>query len=394
MHILLLRHYPLVEGPSMRAFACQIAEGLRGRGHRVTELSAPVVFGQLVPRSHPIAKWLGYLDQFLIFPPLLWLRVRLLSSSFLCVFSDQALGPWMPWLRNRPHIVHCHDLLALESSLGLQPFHRLSRSGSLYQRWILHGFRRARFFLSVSSATQEALERHLDQRPKLSAVLYNPLPVRFAVVPPDQANAAIRINLPQLETQTYLFHIGRNWYKNRLGILAIWEQLHRLGLPQHLVLVGTLDSLMQAWILQRPQLAPYLHVLDRASDDLVVALYNRAELLLFPSHSEGFGWPILEGLACGCPVVTTHRPPMTEVGGFAVTTIPPAPPPPLSLEPWALNAAMTVQMVLKRSPTEKERIRQLGFAQASRFLMEPWLDKLESYYHKALLLQENRLCPG
>jgi glycosyltransferase involved in cell wall biosynthesis len=55
----------------------------------------------------------------------------------------------------------------------------------------------------------------------------------------------------------------------------------------------------------------------------LMELYCNASALLFPSFEEGFGWPVLEGQACGCPVVTTGRPPMTEVAGKAAVFIDP-----------------------------------------------------------------------
>ena len=394
MNILLLRHYPPVEGRSMRSFADEIAAGMRSRGHSVRELTAPMFLGRVLPPSHRAAKWLGYVDQFLIFPPYLWLRACLLPRGSLCVLSDQALGPWLPWLIHRAHVVHCHDLLALEASLGFQPFLRLSWSGRWYQKWILQGFRRGRCFLSVSRATQAVLERHLPQCPKFSGVLYNPLPRRFVVLPKEQAVATLRCCLPGMDRQPFLLHIGTVWYKNRYGVLNILEQLHQLGFPQHLVLVGPVDAMFRRWLYQHPQLSTWVHVLERAGDELVVALYNNASVLLFPSHAEGFGWPILEALACGCPVITTDRPPMTEVGGQAVATIPPAPPPPEPLVNWARKAAQKVLLVLARSDSEKARMRALGFAQARRFQLEPWLDQLESYYRQALVLQGNSTCVG
>jgi glycosyltransferase involved in cell wall biosynthesis len=390
MHILLLRHYPPVEGPSMRSYADQIAQGLQSRGHTVHQLTAPIFLSRLLPRHHPWAKLLGYGDQFVLFPPLLWLRARLLRSGTLCVLMDQALGPWFPWLAGRPHLVHCHDLLALEASQGLQPFHQLSRSGRTYQRWIQRGFRKARCFLSVSAATQSALEVQLSKTPLLSQVLHNPLSPRFIVLPKQHAATRVQQALPTLNGQPFLFHIGRNWYKNRLGVLAIWEQLRLLGAEHQLVLVGTPDPVMQVWLDDRPQLAHALHVLQRANDDLVVALYNTASVLLYPSHAEGFGWPVLEALACGCPVLTTNRAPMTEVGGSAITTIPPAPPPPAPLEPWAAAAALTLQRLVSRPLDEQERMRDLGFCQAKRFTMNSWVDQLETYYQQALVLQEQR----
>jgi glycosyltransferase involved in cell wall biosynthesis len=373
----------------MRLFANQIAAGLRGRGHMVEELTAPVFFGRFLPRSALAAKWLGYVDQFLIFPPWLWLRARLLPPDALCVLSDQALGPWLPWIGRRAHVVHCHDLLALEAAMGRQPFHRLGWSGRLYQRWILRGFRRGRFFLSVSAATQADLRSYFSEQGQFCAVLYNPLASRFALLPRPQASAALLAPLPQLDQQPFLIHIGKNWYKNRMGALCIWEQLLFAGTSLHIVLVGSLDRECQAWLLHRPHLSHLLHVLDRADDDLIVALYNRASALLFPSHAEGFGWPILEALACGCPVITTNRPPMTEVGGDAVTTLPPAPPPPQLLDAWAWEAAQKVQKVLSRSDAEQERVRQLGFAQVRLFRLKPWLDQLEAHYQQALVLQLN-----
>jgi glycosyltransferase involved in cell wall biosynthesis len=46
--------------------------------------------------------------------------------------------------------------------------------------------------------------------------------------------------------------------------------------------------------------------------------------LLFPSLYEGFGWPLIEAQSCGCPVITSNRPPMTEVAGDAALYIDPA----------------------------------------------------------------------
>lgn len=372
----------------MRAFADQIAAGLRARGYKVRELTAPVFLGGLLPRSHPAAKWLGYVDQFLIFPPWLRLQAGSLPPDSLCVLSDQALGPWCPWLGGRPHMVHTHDLLALEAAMRLQPFHHLSRTGRWYQRWIRWGFRHALCFLSVSAATQEALKPHLTRRPLYSAVLYNQLPSRFVVLPGDKALNAVVSALPAIGHGQFLFHIGSTWYKNRLGVLHIWGHLHRLGLNIHLIMTGSTDPTMQAFLRRHPNLSPWLHVLDRPDDHLVVALYNSAAALLFPSHAEGFGWPILEALACGCPVITTDRAPMTEVGGEAAEYIPAAPAPPEPLDGWALKAAHQVANLLTRHPVEQNRIRKIGLAQARRFPdSAAWLDQLEAHYQRALALQ-------
>ena len=47
------------------------------------------------------------------------------------------------------------------------------------------------------------------------------------------------------------------------------------------------------------------------------ALYSNAIAMIFPSTHEGFGWPIIEAQACGCPVLTSDLPPMNEIGSDA-----------------------------------------------------------------------------
>ena len=60
------------------------------------------------------------------------------------------------------------------------------------------------------------------------------------------------------------------------------------------------------------------------------SLYRGAEALLFPSRLEGFGLPVLEAMACGCPVLASRIPAVEEVAGETVEYLPPDDP-----DPWA-----------------------------------------------------------
>jgi glycosyltransferase involved in cell wall biosynthesis len=82
-------------------------------------------------------------------------------------------------------------------------------------------------------------------------------------------------------------------------------------------------------------------------------------LFLFPSLEEGFGWPVVEAQACGCPVVTTGKPPMTEAGGTGAIY--------LRDPSEAQSVAETVIGVLQYDSATRARIRHRGFQNALRF---------------------------
>jgi glycosyltransferase involved in cell wall biosynthesis len=100
-------------------------------------------------------------------------------------------------------------------------------------------------------------------------------------------------------------------------------------------------------------------------------LYSHAAGLIFPSLQEGFGWPILEAQACGCPVFTSNRAPMTEVGGDAAVYFDPT-------NPQA--AAQVIAAAMNR----RNEIKMLGLRNVSRFSAEAMLDGYLASYQKAL----------
>jgi glycosyltransferase involved in cell wall biosynthesis len=93
-----------------------------------------------------------------------------------------------------------------------------------------------------------------------------------------------------------------------------------------------------------------------AANEEVQALYSNALALIFPSLEEGFGWPIAEAQACGCPVVTSNRAPMTEVAGNAAVLIDAENP---------VTAALAIRDGL--AGDARERLRAAGFANVARF---------------------------
>ena len=114
---------------------------------------------------------------------------------------------------------------------------------------------------------------------------------------------------------------GNQWYKNREGVIRILARLLAsrpdLTGALKLVMAGKPPTEAMLHLVSKENLNGMVFFLGKVSNEQLCALYSSAEALVFPSLREGFGWPILEAQACGCPVVTSDRPPMNHLGGTA-----------------------------------------------------------------------------
>lgn len=203
-------------------------------------------------------------------------------------------------------MVTCHDLLAIRAARGEVPGRRTGWTGRLFQRMILRGLRRAGRMACVSSATRSEAERLIGS----SAVIPNAVDEHWR--PMDRAAAREQLG----RTEGYVMHVGGDqWYKNRAGAVRAFIELRKRHTAAELVLVGPRLEPALERELEKAGLARAVTVLSGVPDETLRALYSLAGVLIFPSLSEGFGWPIIEAQACGCPVVTTDREPMRETGG-------------------------------------------------------------------------------
>src|SRR5262245_46794200 len=135
MNLVFFGHPSFLDQQSMPRFARMLADGMSDRGHTVEMLSPVARFFNL--HSNPsVKKWLGYVDQYIVFPNQIKKKLKTYPKDTLFVFTDQALGPWVPVVAGRPHVIHCHDFMALRSSLGEIQENPTSWTGKQYQALI------------------------------------------------------------------------------------------------------------------------------------------------------------------------------------------------------------------------------------------------------------------
>jgi glycosyltransferase involved in cell wall biosynthesis len=319
--ILLVGNYPPDRQHSMLRYSIWLKGALTGRGLQVDLLQPSVLFGRLATPSHPAHKWLGHIDKFLLFPFLLLTRVGRYDIVHIC---DHSNAPYRLFARRTPVAVTCHDLIAVRSMLGEFGQQRPRWSGRLLQKWIWSSLKEIEFVCCVSESTRSDLERLAPLQNRQCRTIPNPV-IGFSPMAATEAEREIQ-NASINPNTRYFLCVGSNiWYKNRVGMVRLFaETLKQPRLvDMHLVCAGAEFSLELRSVVAGLGIEARVKEIVDPSPTLLRALYSKAAALLFISLSEGFGWPIIEAQACGCPVITSDREPMKGIAGDPAVVVDP-----------------------------------------------------------------------
>lgn len=209
---------------------------------------------------------------------------------------------WFPWngtfLRtSRPSIATVHDAAPFAFPA------RDARVRANEQGPFLLTARTARRILVQSAFTAGEVERRLGV--ERERIVVTPLAVDPLFAP--GALDALPLSLRRLP---YVLHVGaHDERKNTATLIAALAR----AFP---------DGKVRSVFTRRPPHAPPgALVIDAHDDATLVALYRGAALVAVPSTYEGFGFPLLEALACGTPVIAARAGALPEVGGDAVAWI-------------------------------------------------------------------------
>jgi glycosyltransferase involved in cell wall biosynthesis len=120
-----------------------------------------------------------------------------------------------------------------------------------------------------------------------------------------------------------LLHVGNSgFYKNRTTVLEVLAEL-RQHADARLILAGSPLTPVERQRIATLELHAHVTASPAPSDAALSRLYRMAAVFIFPSLYEGFGWPPLEAMAHGCPVVCSDAASLPEVVGDAALMAPP-----------------------------------------------------------------------
>lgn len=270
-------------------------------------------------------------------------------------------------------IVTCHDVIPLLAARRAIPATVPPRVAWLFRRKV-KCLERARMIIAVSAATQATLERYTAVDPRRITVIPYGLNATFRVRPDARAPMRAAAGLGE-RTPVVLQVATAGRYKNTAALLRALAQLRTRVPAVVLVRIGAPFFPDEAALVTRLGLAGCIRELGIINDDRVLAnWYNAADLLMFPSSWEGFGWPSLEAMACGTPVVASNIPAVAEVVGVAGMLVP------TGDSPAMADAAERVLT----DPTLAAQLRQQGLERAAQFTWTAAATRTAALYHELL----------
>jgi glycosyltransferase involved in cell wall biosynthesis len=244
----------------------------------------------------------------------------------------------------------------------MYPKHFRYKDWLLLQAFSAYVAREADFIIAVSQATRDDVTRYYGRREQMKVIYHGVDHGRFYAPTgeeKEQARKALAVSFPQLRTP-YLLYVGQ--LQPRKNLLRLIEAFARLKSQQKelsLVIAGG-----HGWLnkpigeaIKRSRAARDIVRLGVVSDVQLAQLYWQAEVFVLPSLYEGFGMPVLEAMAAGCPVVCSATSSLSEVAGGAAVLIDPS-----SVESLAAG--------LKEALTARDSLSRGGIARAREFTWE------------------------
>jgi len=303
----------LLDSPSIVQYADRIADGLRAyRPHiHVSEFRPPSPSGLPLGRIGRGAA--AQVIRHGWYPK----HVKRVDADVAHI-TDHVHAYLLRRLPARRTVVTCHDLTTFvypENITETSLFPALTRS--VFKR-SLNALHHAACVVAVSENTKRDILAYSRCTPDQVRVIYHGIDHDFT----DSADS-LRVSdfrrRHAREGARLLLHVGLNTpYKNVETVLRVVHMLNtQTGAQVRLVKVGQDFTPAQAKLIHDLQLAEKVVHLGRLDRAELVAAYQSCDALLFPSIYEGFGWPPLEAMACGLPVVASTAPALSEILGDA-----------------------------------------------------------------------------
>nr|WP_298793921.1 glycosyltransferase family 1 protein [uncultured Allomuricauda sp.] len=218
-----------------------------------------------------------------------------------------------------PIVTTLHDIIYLESiSLFKKEGTWYQKLGNMYRRYFVPPvIRKSKKVITVSNYEKQRINDHFGFKDNRLTAIYNGVGSHFKKVT-DTArlqNIKGRYNLPD----NFFFFLGNtDPKKNTKGVLKAFSDFNKMypGKYKLVMLDYDEDELLKLLdTVGGRQIRELIHLTGYVPNTDLPAIISQSKIFLYPSLRESFGIPILEGMACGVPVITSNTSSMPEVAG-------------------------------------------------------------------------------
>ncbi len=350
MTVAMFHNYREERQPSMSLYAHRLGEALQRLHVPVQRVRVDPLLPDALRRGRFVEKADAFWGRFVRYP-----RVCGAVQADVFHLCDHGEAFLLHRLDAGRTVVTCHDLMLLLADAGRLPSPFRAPFATKILRLSLREMRRAAAVIAVSEQTRRDLVSIGGIEEEKITVVHSGL--NYPIAPDPSLRAAARRRLA-LGERPVLLHVGSNsFYKNVETVLRVLSQLRRDGVDAVLLKAGQAFSPAQHKLIDDLRLGQAVSNVGPVSQATLLELYQAADALLFPSLYEGFGWPVLEAMAAGLPVVTSDAGALTEVAGGAALHAPA-----LDSDELACHTAR----VLTDAHLARE-LRARGLARASQF---------------------------
>jgi glycosyltransferase involved in cell wall biosynthesis len=258
--------------------------------------------------------------------------------------------PEAPLFTSYRFIVVMHDLIPLRFPSRTSPL------TYYFRYWVPQVLKQATHILCNSTATATDVQQFYG----ISAIKLTPIPLahdadHFRVLEPD------RLTTPDFQPdRPYFFYVGRHDpYKNLQRVITAFAVLPDRS-DCELWIAGAEDPRYTPLLKSQAKelgIADRVKFLDYVPYHALPLLLNRAIGLVYPSLWEGFGFPVLEAMACGTPVITSNLSSLPEVAGDAA----------LLVNPYQEAEITQAMQQLLTDEVSRSDLRTAGLNRASQF---------------------------
>ena len=288
-----------------------------------------------------------------LFPPFLWEIFRLASlarpDKYTALWSPANIGPINPKIS---HYLTLHDLTFIHDRAWMNFTSRL-----IYKNLIPLICKRAIAVISDCNFIRHEIIGYMPYK--------RPEDIYMSYLGSDHVSLKkIAFNRFELPEQHFVFLGNIDRRKNLNNIIKAWSlACTKTDSSIKLFIVGEVKT-REKYSLDLNH--DSIQVLSKVSDDELFYLLSKSRGLIFPSFYEGFGFPILEAMRCGCPVITSNLGAMEEIAGQSA----------LLVNPCSVENIAGAIIELSNSDSLHTELIEKGYKRQMEFT---W-DKTASYY--------------